>query len=710
MFDFITLEMSLKPFKRTDDDYIRSVCRDVFSQWRPLLKNRKSISVLLWVGDGSEILDYGGDLDRAFEWAYFIGTANLPLAEPGDDPALSLHIKKQLYMENPPRMTYAILKRIVEIIKEEGRLAYPDAEIRVGETFDIGPEFAISDFKYNRHTEICSGTEMAEKIRFVDSTALLHSDTYAYAAYPQGIPEGLPFATFLGAQVKAFFADMGFDYIWLSNGLGFSANPWDLTGKIFDGEHFFAEKLKNTSEKVFAFWKLFREACPSVPIETRGTNNSSGIDYATDGVPLWDIYNADFNITPPPNSPWAALNGNYGLEIMGHMSRICALPEKDFLFRYYIHDPWWMNSPWYDRYDGQPSDIYLPMSVARVDKNGAVQSATRMNILSIDNSLGNFPDACVNEPIPHLLKAEKHRADALSFLLWLYPMKEYTTATSEGALSEMYYGDRFIMDAINCGFPLNTVVSTDVFEALSANVYENRILVSPVIENETVATLLSAFAARGGRILLYGTKDALSESRLQGKNVVKIDVAEDPSLMREALSRFGYDIRFVTKETCKKLPVLAVSRSNNGLFFSVHNADTTTDTYLKFPLGAPILLGGEAEIKKDVACYRFARAEHRECRVFACQDGGVISAHEQAPVSGKYRRRILLEGLKDATVYYFPEKYCEHFCAVTTNGPDSTPRLDESWMPIFDGVLGHGFKGEHKSGAMAFLMPFEKYL
>lgn len=52
-------------------------------------------------------------------------------------------------------MTYGILKNIVSILKEEGHSAFPDAKIRVGETFDIGPEFAISDFRYNRHKEIC---------------------------------------------------------------------------------------------------------------------------------------------------------------------------------------------------------------------------------------------------------------------------------------------------------------------------------------------------------------------------------------------------------------------------------------------------------------------------------------------------------------------------------------------------------------------------
>ena len=47
MFENVTLEMSLKPFKQTDERYIKQVCNKIFEQWRPLLKNRKTISVML---------------------------------------------------------------------------------------------------------------------------------------------------------------------------------------------------------------------------------------------------------------------------------------------------------------------------------------------------------------------------------------------------------------------------------------------------------------------------------------------------------------------------------------------------------------------------------------------------------------------------------------------------------------------------------------
>ena len=245
MYSGVTLEISLKPFKETTDEYIRAVCERIFDDWYPLIKNRKTVSVMLWCADGSELLDFTGELDEEFEWCEWLGTANRPTRTENDPRETSLHTMRQPYMKNPPRMTYRILKKIVAELKRAGKLKLPHATIRVGETFDIGPEFSVSDFKYARHREItCVPTgKKLDSFGFIDSTAALHADSRRYAAYPDGIPEGLIFGTFLGKQAKEFLPAMGFDYLWLSNGLGFSANPWDKTGKIFDGENYYPENL-----------------------------------------------------------------------------------------------------------------------------------------------------------------------------------------------------------------------------------------------------------------------------------------------------------------------------------------------------------------------------------------------------------------------------------------------------------------------------------
>ena len=601
-------------------------------------------------------------------------------------------------------MTYGILKKIVFCIREEGKKAFPTAEIHVGETFDIGPEFAISDFKYRRHPEICSGAKL-DKLGFVDATATLNADHHRYAAYPDGIPEGTLFGTFLGKQSEIFLRDMGFDYLWLSNGLGFSANPWDKTGKIFDGEKYYPEKLSETRNRVFEFWKLFRSEC-SFPLETRGTNNSVGIDYASDGVPLYEIYNAGLDISAPPNSPWAALNDNYGLEIMGHMTRICELPSKKFPFRYYIHDPWWINSPWYDRYDGSPCDIYLPMAISRINAKGEVETANTFNILSIDNSYGELPNACVNEPLPHILKAEKDAPDDPSPLVWIYPMREYTTSEDPALLREMNLGDNYICDAINNGLPLSCVVSTDNFLLHDPDIYKKSILISPVPESPAILDKLVSFAKQGIGIFMYGTKEKL-QSIGDFDGFMRLDVEENANEMREALSAWKYEISFTKKEEGIKPPTIGIARHDNGLFFSVYNANTTTETHLKFPLGAPILCGAEAEMINGSSSYRFIRSEHRECRVFIEQNSGVISCREAPPVNVRYRRAIKIQGLEDATVCLFPEKGCTPAVSIAKN-TDRTPELDPRFILIDDPVHGHYLKGEHISGTIFFLMEHRK--
>ncbi len=697
MFNNITLEMSLKPFKQTDDEYIKGVCTQIFEQWRPLLKNRKSISIMLWVGDGSELLDYAGNLSDELEWARYLGNANKPYLEEGEPKYTSIHVKKQDYMENAPEMTYGILKKIVATIKAEGERNYPNAKIYVGETLDIGPEFAVSDFKYNRHREVTCGAKFAG-FGIIDSTATLNGDDRRYAAYPNGIPDGTPFGTFLGKQTEAFFKDIGFDFLWLSNGLGFSSDPWRKTGKIFDGEKYYPEKLTELKEKVFEFWTLFRREC-TYPVQTRGTNNSVGIDYASDGVPLYDIYKADLGINAPPNSPWAALNDNYGLEIMGHMTRVCELPNDVFPFRYYIHDPWWVNSPWYDRYDGSPCDIYLPMAISRLNAKGEVETANSFNILSIDNSYGDMPDACVNEPLPHILKAEKDAADEVAPLVWVYPMREYTTSSNPDLIREMNLGDNYICDAINDGFPLNCVVSTDNFLCHKAELYKKSALISPVPENPEILAQLIRFAAVGVQVLMYGTKAKLQTVEAF-EGLIKLDVEESVTAARQALSKLGYHISFTKRDEAAKPPTMCIVRRDNGMFLSSYNANTTTTTHLEFPLGAPILCGGETEIVNGKSTYNFARGEHRECRIFVKQADGVISCREMPPGNAHYRRVIRIQGLSDATVCLFTESGCE--CVVTRKKMERDVDFEGLFTFVNDEANGDHLKGEHISGEIFF--------
>lgn len=806
MFKEINLEVSMKVFKRNDIAYIEKVVQKIYDQWAALLAGREKISFLFWVADGSEIIDYKGSMDDEIEWAYFAGAANNPTVDEDEDFDVYLHNINVKYMKDVPTVTYEVIKRIVDTMKTEGKKRYPNTRIAVGIPFDIGPEFARSDFKYRRHRELCTGIgEMARK-NFVNSYGNLKADDYPYAGFPEGVPEGTTFGTLLGRQAQHFMRDLDFDYLWLSNGVGFSATSWNPTGEIFDGEHFAAERIEEVEEKVFSFWKCFRSECPTYPIYTRGTNFSAGIDYAKDAVGLHRIYNANLNIVPPPNSPWAALNGNYGLELMGHLTRNCELPGDKFMFRFYIHDPWWVNSPWYDRYGGKPHDIYLPMALSRVDEDGKVQAAEIFNILTIDNTMGDMPDACVYETIPHFMKAEKDSPDEPAPFVWVYPFREYTTADTEAELIRIMSGDLFICRAITSGFPLSSIVSCDNFLKHDFDVYNKSILVTPVpVKGTSFEKKILEYVKCGGRVLFYGSLDTAGDEFMQlfhltftegvlgdvsvgaqylpdvngdgiepQKLIVREDTCngtlnsvstqpeateqeivagaymltascnhavwyraplglqslnyvpdegenkymDDPKecvlgevLLRTVLERFGYSIRFKKLYADSKLPLIMLHRSNHGDIFSVYTPNVTVETFLKCPLGAPVLMGYEVQLRDGHGIYHFPKAEHAECRVYVEQKEGIVSALENVPVSMKYRRRIRVLGLKDATVRFFGEAYCKDNINIVLNAkPGSDLCISEEgcdWECIHSKEYGTYYEVRNVTGNLLFSMPYK---
>ena len=184
---------------------------------------------------------------------------------------------------------------------------------------------------------------------------------------------------------------------------------------------------------------------------------------------------------------------------------------------------------------------------------------------------------------------------------------------------------------------------------------------------------------------------------------MKLDVEESAGHLREALSAWGYEISFAKKEAGIKPPTIGIVRHDNGLFFSVYNANTTTDTHLKFPLGAPILCGAEAEMTDGRSSYRFSRGEHRECRVFVEQNNGIISCREAPPVNARFRRAIKITGLRDATVCLFPEKGCESAVSIAKSN-DRTPEFDSRFTAVHDEKYGTYLKGEHIDGTIRFLI------
>lgn len=535
-FRDIQLELSLKPFYDTSPGTRERVLRELFDQWKPLWRHAESVSVMLWVGEGSEILEYDGDLDSTFDWGRYHGAANphswgekrassgrskpdhnaIGVNGGDQDPERKgIHSRSYLYREHPAVFTYGWLRDLVADIKRIGN-EITGRTVYVGETFDIGPEFAVSRFKYKWHREIL-GDGPLFKEQFISCEAVLHGDDRTYAAYPDGIPDGTRIGTFLGAQLSELFADCGFDFLWLSNGFGFSLEPWAMVGEVFDGETYHPEKADGIRERILTFWRDLRAAFPmDFPIRSRGTNLATGIDIGSDASPLKDIYEGGFNVDAPVNSPWAALDGDFGLELSGWMSHIARHPGDTFRFRFYTHDPWWLNSPWLDRYNRTPHDILLPLSVSRLQSDGSVELPRDIAFLSCDDSHGRMPVQVPNEVTAHILKARETAPDAPGPFVWVYPFDAMHAMPPDRAL----HADAFIGACINEGLPLNTVADlTD----LPKDIPQGLVLLSPVPEpGSAEEDLLASCHRNGAQLLLYGPLAADSVFR----TLLGIDLAE----------------------------------------------------------------------------------------------------------------------------------------------------------------------------------------
>jgi hypothetical protein len=535
----VTLEMSLKPFK---DGFgtanVERVCRELFRQWDALTRHADAVQVMLWSSDGSEILEYTGDLDADMPWARYIGGANRHATIPNDPKGEALHSRCYDYCEHPPSLSLRTYREVVAAIRRVG-MQITGKPVRIGATFDPGPEFAKSRFKYEWHPEICLGSSMGAG-SMVCCYATLDGDTRSYAGFPGGIPQGLPFGTFFGRQARLFLEAMGFDYLWLSNGFGFGMETWGVKGAVFDGAVFHPERRHECGSKILEFWRLMRAELPAMPIETRGTNLLTGTDIGGDGVPLREIYRGGFGLQAPPNSPWAALDHDFGLELTGWMSHIAELPSDNpaILYRYYIHDPWWLNSPWLDRYGREAHDIFLPGAVSRLGEDGTVRIPDRINLLSIDDSLGDMPVRVPNEVIPHLLECRRSAPDQAGPLLWAYPFDEYHDHAfgPSGTVEEPWFGDWLVHSAINQGLPLNTVISV---RNLLANPQTCRggILITPVPRaGDPLDTALPGLIAAGCRVLLYGPT-ALASPAMRAL----IGVATDTSISGECRIELAID-------------------------------------------------------------------------------------------------------------------------------------------------------------------------
>ncbi|MEK7411856.1 MAG: hypothetical protein AAB263_00900 [Planctomycetota bacterium] len=520
----VTLELGLKVFTRLDDAFIEQQCRLAFDNWRRLIEDAEKVTVLLWIGDGDDVFTWRGDLNDEIRWCTTIGFNNQKYdAYPPCRHYLTSPAKP--YIEKPPRVTYGDLKRIVAALKTTAKSMY-GIRVYVGATVDAGPEFVESAFKFEKHPELLEGgpkSAFPKTMAFLCCYGLMKADHERYAGFPNGIPEGTPFGTFLGRQFNDIAQVLGYDYIWLSNGFGLTHYAWSYLGEVFDGRKFAPDLAAQRVPEFLSFWKAFRAECPHLPIEIRGTNFSIGMDAAAHGIDVRAIYDEGHLQRPAPNPPWGS--NNLGLEMAAYLSRISCTPERGFPFRFYVCDNWFSGVPWRDYYNREPFDMYCPMAAARLSPVGAAEAATDVLLLTINSGVGELNKTHATEIEPHIRRAFTLAPDEAGPLVWVYPFAEYQDEIYKpnGRLVKSFFGDWFIARAIAGGLPLNTVIETKAFTACVAKhpkTLGGRILVVPTPTKDwSYVGAVLEHVQRGGKAVFYGSLHEAPPELLKALNI-----------------------------------------------------------------------------------------------------------------------------------------------------------------------------------------------
>jgi len=131
-------------------------------------------------------------------------------------------------------------------------------------------------------------------------------------------------------------------------------------------------------------------------------------------------------------------------------------------------------------------------------------------------------------------------------------------------------------------------------------------------------------------------------------------------LMRGMLAGFGYAFHWDKPTPETRNPLVLVARSDNGFFFSGYCPSTTVKLGLRCPQGAPLLTGCETELEDGRATYSMPRAWHHEARCFVDgQAEGEISCVERYSGQVGIERRLQVDGLKNATVNFYPPAHAQ---------------------------------------------------
>jgi len=140
-----------------------------------------------------------------------------------------------------------------------------------------------------------------------------------------------------------------------------------------------------------------------------------------------------------------------------------------------------------------------------------------------------MPEKVSNEIIPYLLEASEHAPDAPGPLVFVYPFDEYNRYLEccPEKISGIFADEYFIKDALNQGFPLNTVISTGNLRKLllkNPERFIGSVLLFPANSlDNAFFEMVCDFINKGGNVLTYGSLKNAVPALLQELGIENYD-------------------------------------------------------------------------------------------------------------------------------------------------------------------------------------------
>lgn len=183
--------------------------------YRPLIE-RAGRWVWIWAtGNADHVLSYPGPQDhaRTVPWARYSAYGKGFAAADAGRCVAGNFCAGPFWIIREDTLCFRQIGRIIDELRAATLKFCP--EVQVLEYVDPGPEFCESPFKDEWHPEILTGWTTA-----IDVRSALNADQRSYAAWPRGIPDGLPVRDFVAAQCRAPCDGLGFDGVYLGNQFG----------------------------------------------------------------------------------------------------------------------------------------------------------------------------------------------------------------------------------------------------------------------------------------------------------------------------------------------------------------------------------------------------------------------------------------------------------------------------------------------------------